>query len=517
MMTRQPTSDYDDQRRRGMSADRGRARSDHNVAAWDYPWPPPPIPLLEHERLEALRSLDILDTRPEEAFDTLCAAAATAFECPIAGIGFMDADRHWFKASVGLRQREFPRRVTFCAHALTAPRRYDDALVVLDTATDRRFAYNPLVTGPAAIRFYAGAPIWSSDGHVLGTVFVMDAAPRAYCDPTTLQGIAASVAQVLVAHSPPPTTTTTSSMFPPSRSHPPLKQPTQPQRPEVVTRPRDAAPGVPRAVASPKANVEPAYNHHEPPGTWQHPWPPPPRPSDEPARLRALRECHALHTHDPQTDAVLDGVCIAAAETYHCPMAAIGFLGMHEQWLKATVGLLQDEIPRSVAFCAHLVAGARSPVSMVVLDTVNDPRFALNPLVTGRAGIRFYASAPVWSDDGHVLGSVFVMDTISRQYCDDRALRSMASKVTAHLARRHHRQDRLSPRPQAPTTKLISVPNEYLVRGDTKDKDEATVVLDDVDGDVVRESEMESMLVNLLRRTMQTQHQVSSHVGTTSA
>lgn len=150
---------------------------------WDHPWPKPPIVPDEDERLDVLRSFEIMDTPTEDVFDIICDLASNALKSPIAAVSLLDEDREWFKASVGLAQNEVPRSVSFCAHAIMSK----EPMVVMDTLLDKRFAKNPLVTGAAKIRFYAGAPICTPSGHLLGTVFVFDTQPRTTCDIATLE------------------------------------------------------------------------------------------------------------------------------------------------------------------------------------------------------------------------------------------------------------------------------------------------------------------------------------------
>ena len=132
------------------------------------------IPANESTRLAALYQLLILDTLPEERFDKIAAFAAQEFEVPIAVITLVDAERQWFKAKVGTEECETGRYVSFCAHAIL----HDDIMVVPDAAADARFVDNPLVTGEPHIRFYAGAPLTLASGLRLGTLCLIDRAPR---------------------------------------------------------------------------------------------------------------------------------------------------------------------------------------------------------------------------------------------------------------------------------------------------------------------------------------------------
>ena len=130
---------------------------------------------VEIERLAALDQLQVLDTASEPLFDSLTELAARAFDAPIALISLVDASRQWFKACIGLDADQTAREISFCRHTIL-----DDAVfVVLDAHQDARFAKNPLVTGAPFIRFYAGAPLITPQGHRLGSLCVIDTAPRA--------------------------------------------------------------------------------------------------------------------------------------------------------------------------------------------------------------------------------------------------------------------------------------------------------------------------------------------------
>jgi len=138
---------------------------------------PSPIPDNEAERLDALRSYDILDSPPEMEFDALTRISVHAFSTPAAVIGLMDAHRLWFKSRIGLEVPQLDRQIAMCAYALMTP---NEAFVVEDLLLDPRFKDNPLVTQAPKLRFYAGVPLISADGYALGTLAVVDNQPRMF-------------------------------------------------------------------------------------------------------------------------------------------------------------------------------------------------------------------------------------------------------------------------------------------------------------------------------------------------
>ena len=132
-----------------------------------------PLPQNESLRLESLRSFQILGTSCEQVFDDIARLAALICDAPVAVITFIDEQRVWFKAKIGLELDEIPRDGSFCAYAILQ----SDVLFVPDSLSDERFMSSFLVK-QTGIRFYAGIPLITDDSHPLGTLAVMDRVPH---------------------------------------------------------------------------------------------------------------------------------------------------------------------------------------------------------------------------------------------------------------------------------------------------------------------------------------------------
>jgi PAS domain S-box-containing protein len=128
----------------------------------------------EIDRIAALEACAIMDTPPDPEFDFLAHLAAEVCDAAMAGITFIDGERQFYKSAVGMVAPELPRDQSFCQHTIASA----DPMVVENALADDRFSTSPLVTGGPEIRFYAGAPLQTRDGAVLGALCVMDAEPR---------------------------------------------------------------------------------------------------------------------------------------------------------------------------------------------------------------------------------------------------------------------------------------------------------------------------------------------------
>lgn len=129
-----------------------------------------PIPHNELARLAALKRYKILDTLPEHAFDDATKLVSYICGVPLAHIAFIDESRQWFKSEIGIGASEGPREISFCQYTIMESKMVE----IPDTHVNERFKDNPNVTGSFNIRFYAGVPLTTPDGHNIGTLCAMD-------------------------------------------------------------------------------------------------------------------------------------------------------------------------------------------------------------------------------------------------------------------------------------------------------------------------------------------------------
>lgn len=137
-----------------------------------------PLQKTEVQRIKVLWQYEVLDTVPEEVFDELTNLAAQICGAPIALITLVDENRQWFKSRVGVTVAETGRDISLCSHAI----QQSELFIIPDATLDARFKDNPLVASNPKIRFYAGAPLITPEGHALGTLCVIDVVPRELTD-----------------------------------------------------------------------------------------------------------------------------------------------------------------------------------------------------------------------------------------------------------------------------------------------------------------------------------------------
>jgi EAL domain-containing protein (putative c-di-GMP-specific phosphodiesterase class I) len=149
-----------------------------------------PFSQQEAARLNALRSLKLLDTPPSDSFDRITRMAGRLLGAPVAAVSLSDRDRQWFKSKVGVDVDELPRAQAPCDYAI----RGESVFVVPDLLADQRFAGHPLLQTGA--RFYAGAPLVTRTGYALGTLCIVDTRPRTLNEDE--QGVLADLASLVM-------------------------------------------------------------------------------------------------------------------------------------------------------------------------------------------------------------------------------------------------------------------------------------------------------------------------------
>lgn len=161
-------------------------------------------------------------------------------------------------------------------------------------------------------------------------------------------------------------------------------------------------------------------------------------PPDENDRLAAL---HSLDILDTPADERFDRITRIAQRLFNTPIVLVSLVDQCRQWFKSAQGLSAGETPRDISFCGHAIHAGQV---FVVEDTLADPRFSDNPLVTGPPGIRFYAGAPLATAGGFRVGTLCLIDSKPRLFpeADQRLLSDLATWVEEELTRRNAEQVR---------------------------------------------------------------------------
>ena len=155
-------------------------------------------------------------------------------------------------------------------------------------------------------------------------------------------------------------------------------------------------------------------------------------PKDEASRVSVLRELGILDTGPEEP---FDRVTRIAATAFNTPISLVSLVDTDRQWFKSNFGLSTSETSRDSAFCAHVV---QKNGELVVSDTLQDDRFADNPLVQGEPHVRFYAGAPLTLWDGSCIGTLCLFDTRPREFTheDMQMLRDLRDLVLDEIERK---------------------------------------------------------------------------------
>ena len=152
-------------------------------------------------------------------------------------------------------------------------------------------------------------------------------------------------------------------------------------------------------------------------------------PMNEAARIAAVQKYAIL---DSEPEQAFDDLTLLASYICHTPIALISLVDESRQWFKSKVGLSTSETSRDIALCSTAILNSEV---FVVTDTLQDERFRNNPLVVSEPNIRFYAGAPLITEDGFALGTLCVIDRSPRELSSEQkeALKALSRLVLAQL------------------------------------------------------------------------------------
>lgn len=204
-----------------------------------------------------------------------------------------------------------------------------------------------------------------------------------------------------------------------------------------------------------------------------------PLPAQETERLARLRSYEIMDSLPEET---YQRITRLAARMLDMPLAVISLVEGDRQWFKARVGSDRNEIPRELSFCAHAIC---QDDVFVVEDATKDARFAQNPFVTGDSHLRFYAGAPLCTNDGLNMGALAVIDTKPRTMSDDdkQVLADLAAMVMDALETRLV-IDRAETAERRFIDAMESLPNGFVLY----DKDDRLVICNERYREIYAES-----------------------------